>query len=270
MTEIEITQTELIKEERLKALLHSLGRVAVAYSGGVDSTYLADVAHEALGHDLLLILNDSPSNPREELAEARRLAQEKGWPLEVIQSSEFENDAYLANTSERCYVCKGGLFDLMWKVARDHGFNALVHGENADDARDETRTGHRAAQERGVVAPLQAVGLTKDEIRTLSRWRGLPTWDKPSMACLSTRVPTGTRLDIETLLGIEQVEAALKALGFRQHRMRHHGDLCRIELAPADIARAALPEIRRQIVEQAREAGYRYVTLDLSGYGARE
>lgn len=270
MTEIEITQTELIKEEQLKALLHSLGRVAVAYSGGVDSTYLADVAHEALGHDLLLILNDSPSNPRAEFAEAQRLAREKGWPLEVVQSSEFENDAYLANTSERCYVCKGGLFDLMWKVARSHGFSALVHGENADDLRDVTRTGHRAAQEKGVTAPLQAVGLTKDEIRTLSRWRGLPTWDKPSMACLSTRVPTGTRLNRDTVSRIEQVEAGLGALGFRQYRARHHGNLCRIELDPGDIARAATPELRGQIVEQARQAGYRYVTLDLAGYGARE
>lgn len=284
----------LEKEVRLKSALEGYGRMALAYSGGVDSTYLADVAYEVIGHNAHLLLNDSPNMPRSELAAAIDLAHARRWNLTVIHTAEFASEAFLRNDLNRCYVCKTGLFDKMAEYARTQGITVLAHGENADDMQDTTRTGHLAAVEKGAVAPLKDAELTKEEIRWLSARRNLPTWQKPSLACLSTRFPTGTRIDPNALPQIEQVEETLKALGFRQYRARHHGDLCRIEIDPADfdraLDRAALdrivrlcrieidptdfdraldPAVRDRIVRAATAAGYRYVTLDLKGYGAQ-
>ena len=255
------------KEQKLKDLIEGYGSLALAYSGGVDSTYLADVAHEVLGAKVGLVLFDTPSNPRVELAEAKALAEARGWRLCVLETHEFENEDYLRNDAQRCYYCKTGLFHQMTQYAAANELACVAHGENADDEADTTRVGHRAAQEQGVVAPLQEAGLGKAEIRELSRRRNLPTSDKPSMACLSTRVPTGTRLTVADLGRIERAEAALKGLGFRQYRVRHHGDLCRIELEAADLERAAAPERRAAIVTALCALGYRHVTLDLAGYG---
>jgi len=258
----------LAKEQRLKEVLDGYGSLALAYSGGVDSTYLADVAHEVLGPGVHLVLFDTPSNPRAELADAVALAEARNWKLAVLETHEFEDADYLRNDADRCYYCKTGLFRQMAQYATANNLAHVAHGENADDAADATRVGHRAAREQGIVAPLQEAGLTKADIRALSRRRGLPTSDKPSMACLSTRVPTGTPLSLDDIARIERAEEVLKGLGFRQYRARHHGDLCRIELDPHDIERAAAPQMRAAILRGLAEAGYRHVTLDLTGYGA--
>ncbi|NIA15039.1 MAG: ATP-dependent sacrificial sulfur transferase LarE [Nitrospiraceae bacterium] len=262
MTEAEV----MAKEEKLLGLLASYKRLALAYSGGVDSTYLADVGHEVLCDDLHLLLDDTPSIPRSELAAAQTLAQSRRWNLTTIQSEEFKDEEFLKNDGDRCYVCKTVLFKLIWEYARQHDVSYVAHGENLDDSGDLTRVGHRAAVEQSIVAPLREVGMTKTEIRELSRRRNLPTWNKASMACLSSRVPIGTRLRLEDLAKVEKVEEAMKALGFRQYRARHHGDICRVEVAPEDIARAASAETRAALLLATREAGYRHVTLDLEGY----
>jgi len=254
------------KETALKKCLRAYDSIAIAYSGGVDSTYLADVAHEVLGHAARMVLADSPSMPREELAEAKEIAEKRGWNLAIIATREFENDEFLKNDGRRCYVCKSELFTQMDAFAREHGVKVLAYGEIADDALDPTRLGAKAAREHQVVAPLAEAGLGKDEIRRLSRRRGLPTWNKASFACLSSRFPTGTRVEITEMLKIERAEQLLKKLGFRQYRARHHGDLCRIEIDPTDFAKLIDPGIREEVIAGLRKIGYRHVTLDLAGY----
>jgi uncharacterized protein len=254
------------KEERLKAILSAYGRIAVAYSGGVDSTYLAAVAHEVLGKDAELIIADSPSIPRSELAAAKALARERGWNLTLIKTNEFDREEYLENGPLRCYHCKTELFQQMEQYARDKGVMVTAYGAIAEDALDLTRVGHRAAKERAVAAPLQEVGLTKEEIRKLSRHRGLPTADKASFACLASRFPTGIRVSREAISAVERAEETLKSFGFHQYRVRHHGDLCRIEVEPVEFARLLEPGLRDAIVRSCRDAGYRFVTLDLAGY----
>jgi len=254
------------KEATLKQLLAGYGSLAVAYSGGVDSSYLADVAHEVLGKNAWMVLADSPSIPREELQEATALAAARGWRLSVIQTREFEIEEFLSNDGRRCYFCKSELFAQMDAFAREHGVAVLAYGEIADDALDPTRLGARAAKERQVVAPLAAAGLSKNEIRALSRRRGLPTWDKASFACLSSRFPKGTRLDIREMLKVERAEQVLRRLGFRQYRARHHGDICRIEIDPQDFARILNEQARTELLDALQKVGYRYVTLDLAGY----
>lgn len=256
----------LAKEEALKQLLASYGALAIAYSGGVDSTYLAEVAHETLGEKALLVLADSPSIPREEVAEATELARQRGWNLSVIATSEFENEEFLKNDGRRCYFCKSELFTRMNAFAEEHGVRVLAYGEIADDALDPTRLGAKAALEHRVVAPLAEAGLGKDEIRALSRQRGLPTWNKASFACLSSRFPKGTRVDINEMLKVERAEQILRRLGFHQYRARHHGDTCRIEIEPDDFSKLLDPVVRQEVVEGLQKAGYRYVTLDLAGY----
>ncbi len=254
------------KETALKQLLAGYGSLAVAYSGGVDSSYLADVAYEVLGENAWTVLADSPSIPREELQEATALAAARGWRLSVIQTREFEIEEFLSNDGRRCYFCKSELFAQMDAFAQEHGIAVLAYGEIADDALDPTRLGARAAQERQVTAPLAAAGLSKDEIRALSRRRGLPTWDKASFACLSSRFPKGTRLDIQEMLKVERAEQVLRRLGFRQYRARHHGDICRIEIDPQDFARILDVHARSELLDALQKVGYRYVTLDLAGY----
>lgn len=263
----DITSNALLeKEATLKRLLAGYGTVAVAYSGGVDSAYLADVAFEVLGGQSRMVLADSPSIPRSELAEAVELAAKRGWPLTIVKTNEFENDEYLKNDGRRCYFCKTELFVQMDTYAKNQGVRVLAYGENADDGMDPTRLGAKAAKEHQVVAPLAELGFHKPEIRELSKRRALPTWNKASFACLSSRFPVGTRVDAQEMLRVEQAEEALKALGFRQYRARHHGDVCRIEISPQDFPKVIDEEMRSQLLRYITQAGYRFVTLDLAGY----
>jgi uncharacterized protein len=261
-----LPETLLAKESALKARLEAYGALAIAYSGGVDSAYLAEIAHEALGARAAMVLADSPSIPRSEVAAAEQLAQDRGWNFTRIATSEFENEAFLKNDGTRCYFCKSELFTRMDHYARMHGISVMAYGEIADDRLDPTRVGARAAKEHQVVAPLADAGLHKQEIRALSQRRGLPTWDKPSFACLSSRFPVGTRVDLDEMQKIEAAEELLKGLGFRQYRARHHGDICRIELDPADFARLLDPLVRAPLASQIRALGYKHVALDLLGY----
>lgn len=254
------------KEARLKALLEGYGALAIAYSGGVDSAYLSAVAHEVLGDRARMILADSPSIPRSEVRDATKLAEARGWNLTVVQTAEFENEAFLKNDGTRCYYCKTELFTQMDAFARDHGITVLAYGEITEDQLDPTRLGAKAAREHQVVAPLAQASLHKEEIRRLSRARGLPTWNKASFACLSSRFPTGTRVVPEEMQKVEAAEEILKGLGFHQYRARHHGDLCRVEIDPADFPRLLDPATREAVLAGIREAGYRHVTVDLAGY----
>ena len=261
----------LEKEDALKRLLAGYGGLVLAYSGGVDSTYLAAVAHEVLRDRLRLVIADSPSIPRSELEEAKTLAHQKGWPLDVIQTLEFDNPEFVKNDRNRCYVCKGELFACMRQYADDNAFPVLAYGETADDLADATRVGKIAARENGVVAPLLEAGLKKDDIRALSRQRGLPTWNKASFACLASRFPTGRPLNLDEMAQVERAEEVLKKYGFRQYRARHHGarqdgGLCRIEIDLADLDKIISPDIRPALVQELKNAGYRFVTLDLEGY----
>jgi pyridinium-3,5-biscarboxylic acid mononucleotide sulfurtransferase len=254
------------KEDRLKALLADIGSLAIAYSGGVDSAYLSAVAHEALGDNARLILADSPSIPRAEVRDARALAESRGWNLTVIETTEFENEAFLKNDGTRCYHCKTELFTQMDTFAKAHDVAVLAYGEIAEDQLDPTRLGARAAREHAVIAPLATVGLEKEEIRRLSRFRELPTWNKASFACLSSRFPTGTRVVPEEVVKVEEAEEVLKALGFQQYRARHHGSVCRVEIDPSDFSKLLDEGIRQAVIDGINQAGYRYVTLDLAGY----
>jgi len=256
------------KERRLLGMVAALERAAVAFSGGVDSSLLLAVSIEALGAERVVALTaDSPLLPREELATARQIAAQVGAQLVTLPFDELEMEGVRANDSLRCYHCKRARFEALRGYARGLGEDyVLLHGENADDAQDY-RPGSRAAQELQVRAPLAEAGLTKAEIRELSRRRGLPTWDHPAASCLATRIPTGTALSPEALQRIEQAETALHALlGARQLRVRDHFPVARIELPADDIARVAAEPLRAQVADAVRAAGYRYVSLDLSGY----
>ena len=265
---VAVAATALEKEEALKKLLRGFGSIAVAYSGGVDSTYLADVAHEVLGGRACMLIADSPSIPRSEMAEAAKLAKERAWTLTVLETHEFESEAFLKNDGRRCYHCKNELFATMRRYADTNNIAVLAYGETADDLSDKTRVGKLAANENGVAAPLQDVGLLKSEIRELSAQRGLPTWNKAPFACLSSRFPVGMRLEVNEMAKVEQAEETLKRLGFHQYRARHHGDICRIEIEEQDFPKILEPAVRAEIVRALTEAGYRFVALDLAGYRA--
>ncbi len=260
MTETENTQARFA---RLQENLRALGRIAVAYSGGVDSAFLLKVAHDVLGDEVLALTADAPSQPRAEQAEARAIAAGLGVRHVVLPTEELADPEYAANTPDRCYVCKGHILDTLLAYARTEGFGVLADGSNADD-RGDYRPGSRAAAERGVRSPLQEAGLTKAEIRTLARELGLPNWDKPSAACLASRIPYGTPITAEALGQIERAEAELHRLGFRQVRVRHHGVIARLEVEPDDLARAL--EMRQPVVTALRELGFTYVALDLAGF----
>ncbi|MDK1021806.1 MAG: ATP-dependent sacrificial sulfur transferase LarE [Candidatus Hydrogenedentes bacterium] len=254
------------KEARLRKVLAAYPSLAVAYSGGVDSAYLSDVAHEVLGGKCEMILADSPSLPRSELAEATQLGKERGWKVIVIHTDEFQNEDYLKNDGRRCYFCRSELFRKMKDYAALNKVEVLAYGAMADDAFDPTRLGVLAAAEHEIVAPLQAAELGKEEIRYLSRRRDLPTADKAAFACLSSRFPKGTRVTLEDIEKVEAAEETLKGLGFHQYRARHHGDICRIEIDLSDLDKFLDAEIRERVVRDITAAGYKHVTLDLAGY----
>lgn len=252
------------KEQSLLEELKSYGALAVAYSGGVDSTYLADCAHEVLGHNAMMVIADSPSIPREELQAAIDMATKRGWNLRVIQTSEHLNDEYLANEGNRCFHCKNELFTKMEGILSEFDDNiVLAHGAIEDDKGD-IRPGTQAAANHCVVAPLQNAELYKKDIRILSERRGLPTARKASFACLGSRFPTGTRIELEAMTQVEKAEAILRARGYRQYRIRHHGELCRIEIDPIDFDK--LMHERTEVVDAIKKTGYKFVTLDLTGY----
>jgi uncharacterized protein len=261
---IRATDAPAEKEHALRDSLASLDSVIVAYSGGVDSAYLAYVASRTLGDRAVAVTADSPSYPERHRELAIRIARDFGLRHEIIHTSELDRPEYRANPANRCYYCKHELYTHLARIAElRHAI--VVDGNNADD-RGDYRPGRQAAREFGVRSPLDDVDLTKDEIRELSRRAGLPTWDEPASACLSSRIPYHTEVTDQKLRTIERAEEALRALGFRVFRVRHHDDLARIEIARNEMARALEPETAAAIVQSLKAAGYKYVSLDFQGY----
>lgn len=251
------------KSDRLKAILREMGSVAVGYSGGVDSTYLMHMAHTVLGERALAVIGDSEAFPAGEIEQACRLAEERGWRYVVVRTHELKNPLFRINNPDRCYHCKNELFDVMRRVADEHGIEWIADGSHAGDEGDY-RPGMRAATERGVRSPLREAGFTKEDIRQAARAEGLPNWDKPSFACLSSRFPYGTTITAELLAQVDAAERCLRELGFRQFRVRHHDTIARIEVEKGDFARVL--EVADILVSRFKELGYLYVTLDLAGY----
>ncbi len=261
---LEITQAAE-KEAGLLERLREAHSLVVALSGGADSAYLAWAAHRALGERALSVTAISASFPAYDREQVERLVRAAGLRHEFIHTYELESALYTANHADRCYYCKDELFTVLGRLAAERGFRAVAYGVNADDTGD-FRPGHRAAGEHAVLSPLLDAGLTKQEIRALSRRAGLPTWDRPASACLSSRIPYGSEVTPEKLAQIERGEAALREMGFRQFRVRHHGELARIEIAPEEMPQALAAEVLRRMGQRLREAGFLYVTLDVEGY----
>jgi pyridinium-3,5-biscarboxylic acid mononucleotide sulfurtransferase len=253
------------KYARLLDILRAMESVVVAFSAGADSTFLARAARDALGDRSLLATADSETYPSSELEESRRLAAELGMRQIVVETRELDNPDYAANPVNRCFFCKEELFAHLTPLAEREGFRALVYGANVDDLGDH-RPGMKAASERGVRAPLIEAELTKAEIRELSHRLGLRTWDKPSFACLSSRFQYGDRITPEKLRQIDQAEAFVRSLGFRQFRVRHHDRLARLEIDESELPRVWQDGRHREIVQGLRRLGYVYVTLDLAGF----
>jgi pyridinium-3,5-biscarboxylic acid mononucleotide sulfurtransferase len=253
------------KRTALDQRLRALGGLLVAYSGGTDSAFLAWAAHQTLGEKMLAVIADSPSLARFQLADALAFAQETGIPVETIHTSEFERPEYVRNDGARCFHCKDELFIVMEDFARTRGFETIAYGVNVDDKSD-FRPGQAAASAHHVIAPLLDAGLTKQDVRDLAREAGLRIWDKPASACLSSRIEYGRPVIIEALTAVERGEDALRALGFRQFRVRHHGELVRIEIARAEMPRALTAEAAAEFTRIFRALGFKFVTLDLEGF----
>jgi pyridinium-3,5-biscarboxylic acid mononucleotide sulfurtransferase len=253
------------KEQHLFELLATYHSAIVAFSGGVDSAYLAWAATRVLGRRALCITADSPSYPDHHRQIARRIAHDFSLHHEVVSTAELERAEYRANPVNRCYYCKQELYTTLSQIARDRGFDVIVDGNNADD-RGDYRPGRQAAREFGVRSPLDDVGLVKDEIRELSRQAGLPSWDQPASACLSSRIPYHAEVTDVKLRTIERAEDILRELGFRICRVRHHGTLARLEIGRDELARALEPTLRDRIVERLKALGYHHVTIDPRGY----
>ncbi|MGA2726181.1 MAG: ATP-dependent sacrificial sulfur transferase LarE [Terracidiphilus sp.] len=259
-----LEQAEL-KRHALEERLRALGSVMVAYSGGVDSAFLAATAHRVLGEKMLAVLADSASLARRDMEQARTFAEAQGMPLRVIQTEELDKPEYQRNDANRCFHCKTELFEGMKALGAKLGFTHIAYGMNADDTRDY-RPGQRAAQEHEVLAPLADAGLTKLEIRTLAKAAGYTLWDRPAAPCLSSRVEYGRTVTREVLEQVERGEESLRQLGFREFRVRHHGDLARVEIARSELQRALTMEMLDAITAALRKIGFQYVTLDTTGF----
>jgi len=249
----------------LRTALRSMRRLLVAYSGGVDSAFLAWAAHQELGADMLAVLADSPSLARSQMHDAVSFAEEQRIPLMVMETHEMERPEYRRNDNARCFHCKDELFTVMEEFRQRNGFDRIAYGVNVDDQADY-RPGRSAALQHGIAAPLLDAGLTKDNIRQLGREAGLRIWDKPASPCLSSRVEYGRVVTLEVLAAVEQGEEALRRLGFRQFRVRHHGELVRIEIARDELARAMTLEMAAEFARTFTALGFAYVTLDLEGF----
>ena len=253
------------KRDALLARLKGAERLIVAFSGGVDSSYLAFAAREALGDACLAVTAVSPSYPRSHRDMAEQIVRDFDLSHRFVETREMESAAYRANAPDRCFHCKSELFSRLRGLCEEFGFSAIAYGINTDDTGD-FRPGHRAAAEHGVLSPFLDVDLSKAEIRALSRAAGLPTADLPASACLSSRLPYGTEVTPERLAQVEEGEERLRGLGFRQVRLRHHGDLARVEIDPVELPRALDAEVTRAIVAAIKPLGFRWVSLDLEGY----
>ncbi len=260
-----VSDTLDARSRSLQQQLLGLGRVLVAYSGGVDSAFLAWAAFRQIGDNMLAVLADSPSLARSQMHDAVAFAQEQGIPLTIIQTAEMERPEYRQNDSFRCFHCKDELFSVMEDFRAKNDFDVIAYGVNADDQGDY-RPGQQAASQHGVAAPLLTAGLTKQDIRDLARAAGLRIWDKPASACLSSRIEYGRPVTPEALLVVEQGEEALRHLGFRQFRVRHHGDIVRIEVAPDELPRALSTVMAAEFARIFKALGFAYVTLDLEGF----
>ena len=253
------------KRAALDDRLRTLGRTLIAYSGGVDSAFLAWASHQVLGAEMLAAIADSPSLARAQLADAIAFAREQEIPLEVIATAEFDRPEYVRNDGARCFYCKDELFTVMQELCQRRGFDSIAYGVNVDDQGD-FRPGQIAAERHRVAAPLLDAGLTKQEIRDLARDAGLRIWDKPASACLSSRIEYGRAVTPEVLRVVEQGEDALRSLGFRQFRVRHHGDIVRIEIAAEEMPRALATEMAAEFTRVFKALGFKFVTLDLEGF----
>ena len=263
--EAEILESAAEKLQVLETNLRQLGRLMVAYSGGVDSAFLAATAYRVLGKSMLAVLADSASLARRDMEQACAFALSIGMPLQVVATEELDNPDYARNDANRCFHCKDELFTTMKALGEKLGFSATAYGMNADDTRDY-RPGQRAAKEHEVFAPLADAGLTKAEVRVLAKQAGYTLWDRPAAPCLSSRVEYGREVTREVLEQVEKAEESMRQLGFRELRVRHHGELARVEIARTELPRALSMEMLDAITAEIKKAGFKYVTLDTAGF----